>query len=73
MGGFLKYDHLFAFASGGVWISLTFWDLKKDGRLNAGWMKAFGMMEAVAVDWTWCSGDVGLGRGESARKEVQKA
>ena len=52
---------------------MTFWDLKKDGRLNAGWMKAFGMMEAVAVDWTWCSGDVGLGRGESARKEVQKA
>lgn len=76
MGRFLKYDYLFAFVSGAVWILLSFWDLKKDGRLHAGWTKILGSMGVVtvacgpgtmmAVMWAWREEIL-------ARKEVQKA
>ena len=75
MGRFLKYDYLFASASGVLWIMLCFGDLRKDGRLRAGWMKILGVMVMVtvccgpgtmmAVMWAWREGIL-------ARKEVQE-
>jgi hypothetical protein len=63
MGRFLKYDYLSAFVSGGFWILLSFWDLRKDGRLHASWMKILSIMGVVtvlfgpgtmmAVVWAW--------------------
>jgi len=63
IGRFLKYDYVFCHASGALWILLCFWDLKRDGRLHAGWFKIlnvmglvamiFGPGAAMAVMWAW--------------------
>ena len=74
-GRFLKYEYLFAFVSGALWILLSFWDLKKDDRLNASWTKILCVMGAMTVGcgpgtmmvlmWGWREEIL-------ARKEVQK-
>jgi hypothetical protein len=63
IGRFLKYDYLFCFASGSSWVIMSFWDLKRAGKLTAGWVKILGIMGAVtsscgpgsalALMWAW--------------------
>jgi hypothetical protein len=63
IGRFLKYDYVFCFASAAVFILLSFWDLKRDERLQASWFKILNVMglvgmicgsgAAMAVMWAW--------------------
>ena len=46
---FLKYDEIFCFGSAAVWVLLCFWDLKREGRMTAGWVKILGFYTAVTL------------------------
>jgi hypothetical protein len=59
----LRYDHICAFGAGAVWTMLSFYDLKRAKKLQAGWGKivgvfagttlAFGPGAAMATMWAW--------------------
>ncbi|KAI9746304.1 MAG: hypothetical protein M1818_000015 [Claussenomyces sp. TS43310] len=59
----LRYDYLVAFSAGAMWIGLSFRDLKRAGKLRAGWAKIFGVFAgstlfmgpgaAMATMWSW--------------------
>jgi hypothetical protein len=59
----LRYDKLFAFGAATVWILLQFSDLKREGRMNADWVRivgsivlatvAFGPGAATTGMWWW--------------------
>ncbi|CZR68336.1 related to hydroxylase [Phialocephala subalpina] len=63
IGRFLKYDQIFSFGSGMFWEVLHFNDLKKAGKLKAGWGKILGVLggatlvlgpgAAMALGWAW--------------------
>ncbi|KAK0121847.1 hypothetical protein ONS95_010127 [Cadophora gregata] len=46
---FLKYDEAFCFGSAPIWVLLCFRDLKREGRLTAGWAKILGFYSAVTL------------------------
>jgi hypothetical protein len=58
-----RYDQIAAFSAGAVWIMLNFRDLKKAGKLNAGWGRIVGVLAgttlvagpgaAMAAMWAW--------------------
>ncbi|CAG8981758.1 hypothetical protein HYALB_00013975 [Hymenoscyphus albidus] len=60
---FLRYDQIFSFGAGILWILLSFKDLKKAGKTQAGWVKiigafagatlAFGPGSAMVGMWAW--------------------
>jgi len=59
----LRYDQIAAFSAGAIWILLSFSDLKKAGKLQAGWARILGVFAgttitagpgaAMAVMWAW--------------------
>lgn len=73
---FLRYDQIATFTAGSIWILLSFSDLKKAGKLQAGWLTIIGGFGATTLVagpgaalvgmWAW--------REESlaARKQVAK-
>ncbi|CZS93253.1 uncharacterized protein RAG0_03624 [Rhynchosporium agropyri] len=46
---FLKYDELFCFTSGVIWVLLCFSDLKREGRLTAGWRKVVAIFTGMTL------------------------
>lgn len=58
-----RYDQIAAFSAGVVWAMLSFKDLKKAGKLNAGWGRTVGVFAgtmivagpgaAMATMWGW--------------------
>lgn len=60
---FLRYDQICAFSAGAIWTLLSFRDLKKAGKLNAGWGRIVGVFAgttivagpgaAMAAMWAW--------------------
>lgn len=46
---FFKYDEVFCFGSAAIWVLLCFWDLKREGRVTAGWVKILGFYAAVTL------------------------
>lgn len=59
----LRYDQIAAFSAGALWILLSFGDLKKTGKIDAGWGHILGVFAgttiaggpgaAMAVMWAW--------------------
>lgn len=59
----LRYDHLWSFGAGLLWTLLSFSDLKKAGKVTAGWLRILGTVialtlvagpgTAMAVMWWW--------------------
>jgi len=59
----LRYDHLWSFSAGLLWVLLSFGDLRKAGKVQAGWIKIIGASvlttlvagpgAAMAVMWWW--------------------
>ncbi|KAF8855683.1 FAD/NAD(P)-binding domain-containing protein [Acephala macrosclerotiorum] len=59
----LKYDQIAAFSAGAIWTLLSFGDLKKAGKLQAGWGRILGTFAGttllggsgagMAVMWAW--------------------
>jgi len=60
---FLRYDQIAAFSAGAIWTLLSFGDLKRKGRVTAGWAKIVGAFAgmtlvggpgaAMAGMWAW--------------------
>jgi hypothetical protein len=60
---FLRYDQIASFSAGGIWTALSFHDLKKAGKVTAGWGKIVGIFTgttivagpgaAMAAMWAW--------------------
>jgi hypothetical protein len=46
---FLRYDQIATFGAGAIWTMLSFRDLKKAGKLQAGWPKIFGIFGATTL------------------------
>jgi len=46
---FFVWDQICAFGAGMLWVLLHFCDLKKVGKLQAGWMKIIGVLVMGAV------------------------
>lgn len=46
---FLRYDQLTTFGAGAMWTMLSFMDLKKAGKIQAGWLKIAGIFGATTV------------------------
>ncbi|TVY84856.1 hypothetical protein LSUE1_G001301 [Lachnellula suecica] len=44
---FLRYDQIATFGAGTIWTMLSFWDLKKTGKVQAGWLKVLGIYGAT--------------------------
>lgn len=60
MGMLLKYDEVFCFLSAAIWVLLCFWDLKREGRVTAGWGKIVGGFAAASVVFGPGAGLVGM-------------
>jgi hypothetical protein len=45
----LRYDHLLAFGSGAVWTMLSFYDLKRAGKLTASWGRIVGVFAGITL------------------------
>ena len=46
---FLKYDQIATFGAGAIWTMLSFRDLKKAGKLQAGWPRILGIFGATTL------------------------
>lgn len=63
LGKFFRYDQLAAFSAGAIWTMLSFKDLKKAGKVSAGWGKIVGLFAgttliagpgaAMTAMWAW--------------------
>jgi len=59
----LRYDHIASFSASAMWTMLSFSDLRKAGKLRAGWGRIIGMFAgatlvagpgaAMAMMWAW--------------------
>jgi hypothetical protein len=81
---FLKYNQIVAFGSGLFWEALHFRDLKKAGKMEAGWVKVLGILggmtllfgpgAAMALGWAWreeLMAAYGTRRAENAGKAAE--
>lgn len=57
---FLKYDEVFCFGSAAIWVLLCFWDLKREGRLTAGWAKVLVVFGGMSLGLGPGAGLVGM-------------
>jgi hypothetical protein len=74
----LRYDHLWSFSAGLVWTLYSFGDLKRAGKLQAGWLRILGVSicatlaagpgTAMALMWAWREETLS----ESTRSEILK-
>ncbi|KAH9219751.1 BcBOA8 protein [Leptodontidium sp. 2 PMI_412] len=60
IGMFLKYDEVFCFGSAAIWVLLCFWDLKREGRLTAGWAKVLVVFGGMSLGLGPGAGLVGM-------------
>jgi hypothetical protein len=73
---FLRYDQIATFGAGAIWTMLSFWDLKKAGKVRTDWPKIFvtfgaltviaGPGTAMVTMWAWREEAL------AARKKVAK-
>jgi hypothetical protein len=59
----LRYDHLWSFSAGLLWILMSFGNLKQAGKIQAGWVRILSVLAvvtlaggpgaAMAVMWAW--------------------